>query len=64
MMISESAPVVPHPESIAAQTAYIEALLPGSAAAPARIVSRHVTVAQFPVHGSGPNCFHWQAYVC
>ena len=32
-------PVVPHPESIAAQAAYAEALLPGSA--PARIVSRH-----------------------
>jgi hypothetical protein len=32
-------PVVPHPESIAAQAAYAEALLPGSA--PAQIVSRH-----------------------
>ena len=32
-------PAVPDPESIAAQAAYTEALLPGSA--PARIVSRH-----------------------
>ena len=31
--------VVPNPESIAAQAAYAEALLPGSV--PARIVSRH-----------------------
>ena len=34
----EPPPVVLHPESIAAQAAYAEALLPGSA--PARIVSR------------------------
>jgi len=32
-------PVVPHPESIAAEAAYAEALLPVSA--PVRIVSRH-----------------------
>jgi hypothetical protein len=35
---SDPPPVVPHPESLAAQAAYNEALLPG---APARIVSRH-----------------------
>ena len=35
----EPTAVVPLPESIAAQAAYAEALLPGSA--PARIVSRH-----------------------
>jgi hypothetical protein len=32
-------PLIPDPESLAAQAAYSEALLPGSA--PARIVSRH-----------------------
>jgi hypothetical protein len=35
----DPSPVVPDPESLAAQAAYTEALLPGSV--PARIVSRH-----------------------